>query len=144
MGRYNTINDFWNKVNKETNTGCWEWTGSKCRDGYGLFKMNKQNVLLAHRWSVIFNGRDPSNKVVMHTCDNPGCVNPDHLQLGTQADNVRDMIAKKRYVKPQSKLSMEDIIAIQQSTDSYKTIGKRFNISAPYVCSIKQKEKVNG
>jgi hypothetical protein len=140
MGRYNTTTDFWNKVNKETPTECWEWTGRLNRDGYGGFKMNHQD-LHVHRWSMKFAGHDIAGKVVCHKCDNPKCVNPDHLFLGTQADNVKDMIAKGRYVKPQSKLSDADIVAIQQSTDSYKTIGKRFNISAPYVCSIKQKVK---
>ena len=140
MGRYNTIDDYWNKVNKETSTGCWEWTGRLTKDGYGGFKMNHQDMQV-HRWSMVFKGHNIAELVVCHKCDNPKCVNPDHLFLGTQADNVRDMIAKGRYVKPQSKLSAEDIIAIQQSTDSYKVIGNRFNISAPYVCSIKQKVK---
>lgn len=137
MGRYNTIDDYWNKVNKETSTGCWEWTGSKCRDGYGLFKMNKQNVLLAHRWSVIFDGKDPSNKIVMHTCDNPGCVNPAHLELGSQADNVKDMIAKGRYVKPQSKLSDDDLKDIRNSKLSLKLIGSKYNISTCYASNIR-------
>lgn len=140
MGRYNTIDDYWNKVNKDTSTGCWEWTGRLNQDGYGGFKMN-HNEMHVHRWSMVFKGHEIKGLVVCHKCDNPKCVNPDHLFLGTQADNVKDMIAKGRYVKPQSKLSAEDIVAIQQSTDSYSIIGKRFNISAPYVCSIKRKVK---
>jgi len=130
------MNRYWNKVNK-TNT-CWEWHGGKDHDGYGRFKVEGK-LWQAHRYSIVLDGRDPIGKVVMHTCDNPSCVNPAHLQLGTQADNVKDMIAKGRYIKPQSKLSIADIAAIHASTDSYKTIGKRFNISAPYVCKIKQK-----
>ena len=132
------MNRYWNKVNK-TNT-CWEWQGSKDRDGYGRFKADGK-LWQAHRYSVVLDGKDPKGLTVMHTCDNPGCVNPAHLQLGSQADNIKDMISKGRYVKPKSRLSAEDIIAIQQSTDSYSIIGKRFNISAPYVCSIKQKVK---
>jgi hypothetical protein len=134
------MDKFWNKVNKTDS--CWEWQGSKDRDGYGRYKSNGK-LWQAHRYSVLLDGKDPKGMVVMHSCDNPSCVRPDHLQLGTQADNIKDMIAKGRYVKPQSKLSKEDIKMIQDSTDSYTVIGKRFNISAPYVCSIKQKVKVN-
>jgi hypothetical protein len=141
MGRYNTQEDFWNKVNKETATGCWEWTGSKDRDGYGLFKMNKQNILLAHRWSVVFDNREISNKVVMHKCDNPACVNPAHLSLGTQADNVQDMHAKSRYVKPTSKLSDDDIKDIKTSSLTGVELAKKYNISGCYVSNIRNKGK---
>ena len=134
-----TVERFWKHVNK-TDT-CWTWQLKLNRDGYGSIQIDGKSIL-AHRYSVVLDGRDPAGKVVMHTCDNPACVRPDHLKVATQADNVKDMIVKGRYVKPQSKLSIEDIIAIQNSTDSYKVIGKRFNISAPYVCSIKQKDKV--
>ena len=134
-----TVERFWKHVNK-TDT-CWTGQLKLNRDGSGSIQIDGKSIL-AHRYSVVLDGRDPAGKVVMHTCDNPACVRPDHLKVATQADNVKDMIVKGRYVKPQSKLSIEDIIAIQNSTDSYKVIGKRFNISAPYVCSIKQKDKV--
>lgn len=138
MSRYNTQDDFWNKVNKETSTDCWEWTGSKCRDGYGLFKMNKQNVFLAHRWSVIFSGRDPAGKVVLHNCDNPACVNPDHLELGSQRDNVYDMHAKGRYRHKPSVLTDEQVREIRNASGTMKEIGKRYDISGNYTWHIRK------
>lgn len=85
---------FWNKVNKTEN--CWEWQGGKDRDGYGHIRVEGK-LWQAHRFSTLLDGRDPAGKVVMHQCDNPSCVNPKHLKLGTQADNVYDMVAKKRH-----------------------------------------------
>jgi hypothetical protein len=134
MGRYNTQDDFWNQVDK-TDT-CWNWTGAKNIDGYGCFAMNKL-WMHTHRWSVKFDGRDPADKVVMHLCDNPACVNPDHLTLGTQADNVKDMHNKGRYVKPKSKLSELDIEEIRKPGMSLSQLAKKYNISIPYASNIR-------
>jgi hypothetical protein len=136
MGRFNTINDYWNKVNKETSNSCWEWTGKLSKDGYGGFKM-KHEWMQVHRWSMKLAGHDIAGKVVCHKCDNPKCVREDHLFLGTQADNVKDMIAKGRYVKPQSKLSDADIADIRNSKLSLKKIGTKYNISTCYASNIR-------
>ena len=79
--------------------GCIEWQGSKDRDGYG--QINYEGVTKrAHR--VVYCDyhnivlEDIDNLVVMHTCDNPSCINPNHLTVGTQKDNVRDMLLKGR------------------------------------------------
>jgi hypothetical protein len=85
---------FWNKVEKTDN--CWNWQGGKDRDGYGHIRVEGK-LWQAHRYSTLLDGRDPAGKVVMHQCDNPSCVNPIHLLLGTQADNVYDMVAKRRH-----------------------------------------------
>lgn len=75
--------------------GCWEWTRGT-RNGYGVVSFQGSNVP-AHRASWIAkNGAIPSGLVVCHRCDNPPCVNPDHLFLGTSTDNNRDMLAKGR------------------------------------------------
>lgn len=91
-----------------TEAGCWEWTGVRNRDGYGSFwtgerfpgrdgKRGGPVMVLAHRWShERFVSEIPSGLYVLHTCDTPCCVNPEHLFLGTQADNVRDCAAKGR------------------------------------------------
>lgn len=77
------------KCKKSKGNGCWIWTGSM-RSGYGAFKINGR-TLGAHRVSYeIHNGKiSKSDIVVMHTCDNKKCVNPRHLKLGDQSDNVQ-------------------------------------------------------
>ena len=74
---------------------CWYWIGASNGHGYGVFRAGRR-LLLAHRAAYALANGSPGRRVVRHTCDNPGCVNPAHLRAGTQADNVRDMIAKGR------------------------------------------------
>jgi len=91
-----TLERFLNKVDKTSNpNGCWEWTAFKNRNGYGRFIDNGQ--WMAHRWAAKNLGNmDLQDFCVCHTCDNPGCVNPAHLFLGTHTDNMRDKVAKGR------------------------------------------------
>lgn len=79
---------------------CWPWTAGRDRDGYGKFKIaKKQNR--AHRVAfALATGQQPGELWVLHRCDNPPCVNPAHLFLGTIADNVADMVAKGRNYIP--------------------------------------------
>lgn len=80
----------------EPNSGCWLWLGNVRGRGYGTFKM-KGAAIPAHRASVIlYRGDFDRSLFVCHKCDVPGCVNPDHLFLGTPGDNHRDMVAKSR------------------------------------------------
>jgi hypothetical protein len=75
---------------------CWEWVGGTNGYGYGAFKLNKR-MEHAHRIAYIIQFGDfDQNLHVLHTCDNPPCVNPNHLFLGTQKDNMLDMISKGR------------------------------------------------
>ena len=83
-------------------SGCWEWTGTKTRGGYGLIS-DKRRKKLTHRvYYEFYTGEPiPQGKILMHLCDNPPCVNPEHLAVGTQRDNVNDMYAKgRRYGAP--------------------------------------------
>lgn len=79
---------------------CIEWTGCRNRTGYGILSRctnGKQRSLRAHRWIWEQTyGPIPEDKVVMHVCDNRACINVDHLRLGTQADNIADMVSKGR------------------------------------------------
>lgn len=90
---------FWSYVRKSMGHNCWVWFGSKNKKGYGQIQQGPRGgrPLLAHRlsWELHF-GPIPENIMVLHTCDNFGCVRPDHLFLGTAADNTNDMIQKKR------------------------------------------------
>lgn len=85
---------FWSQV--DTSGACWLWRGSIDEFGYGRFYVVK-NEWSTHRFAWrITRGEIATGLVVMHACDNPPCVNPAHLSLGTQADNLRDMDAKGR------------------------------------------------
>lgn len=87
---------FFRKV--EVTSHCWEWTGSKTDRGYGKIIVEKKQCK-AHRVSwVIYNGEIPNDLHVCHHCDNPGCVNPVHLFLGTNNDNIQDKVKKGRHI----------------------------------------------
>jgi HNH endonuclease len=88
---------FWTKVRKTKS--CWIWTGSKTTAGYGVFDLESygKNRIYAHRWSYKqYIGELKTGHFVCHKCDNPPCINPSHLFLGTPRDNVTDCINKGR------------------------------------------------
>lgn len=112
------------KVFPEPNSGCWLWTGAgaKSKNGiYGKARIAGKSIS-AHRISwMIYRGSIPDGINVCHRCDNPSCVNPDHLFLGTQSDNMSDMHAKGRHkaVRPigvrnkASKLTEEQVRSVK-------------------------------
>jgi hypothetical protein len=90
---------FWAKVDKNAPGGCWLWTACRNQLGYGEFSV-KNRSMWAHRvaWELV-NGPIPNGLEICHNCptgDNPSCVNPEHMFLGTHADNLRDAIKKQR------------------------------------------------
>lgn len=89
----------WSKT-KPGKEGCVEWTGAKSKFGHGRIKINGK-LASPHRlvWEW-FNGDIPEGQYILHKCDNPGCLNPDHLFIGTQRDNVMDAINKGRHHTP--------------------------------------------
>lgn len=113
---------FWNKV-KKTPT-CWLWIGGRFPKGYGMFTV-KGIPRKAHRISwQIHNGSIPEGLLVLHHCDNPPCVNPKHLWVGTHQDNVDDSVSKGRRCKGENqweaKLSSSDILKIRKWYKSKK------------------------
>ena len=136
---------FWEKVIKHDG-GCWEWTAYRDRNGYGTIGSDqpRKSDLYAHRVSwEIHNGPVPGGMLVCHHCDNPQCTNPKHLFLGTQQDNINDMMKKGRYGKRSyhkgedhhnSVLSRESAAKIKNHKDefpgwNYTEIGEHFGVS---------------
>jgi hypothetical protein len=107
---------FWSKVEKTEK--CWNWLSSKQSKGYGQFR-HGNSMRLAHRvtWELTY-GRIPLRLCVLHHCDNPLCVNPSHLFLGTQSDNMHDKFVKDRQNKGETdgfhKLTEKDVGRIRE------------------------------
>lgn len=127
---------FWEKVRVEKPDQCWEWVASRCTFGYGHMKVDGR-YRDAHVVSwFIHTGKWPTQQV-LHSCDNPKCVNFGHLFEGTQLDNVRDCIGKGRDTRergvrhPKAKLCDADIPTIRQLHKdgvSLRVIGKQFGV----------------
>lgn len=135
----NDIKRFISKIIQQPN-GCWHYIGAKDADGYGMFWYNGKTIG-AHRFSAEFLGKlNVSNACVCHSCDNPICVNPRHLFIGTSQQNTADRHKKGRSVKGSSvgtSVYNEQIIkSIKQAYNStphyrgiYKDLSDRFNVS---------------
>lgn len=164
--RSGTVNErIKSRYEVDKDTGCWNWTGSLFNGGYGrisgwLVKPNgveKVREMLAHRASwIIHNGDIPKGEgvhgtVVLHKCDNRACINPDHLMLGTQSDNVKDMIAKGRKVVGEYQrrkgiehfnsafTNQEDIDLILNTQGSTKELAEKFGVSVSCIKRIRQR-----
>lgn len=142
-----TVERFWANVDRSGD--CWNWTAWRDRNGYGSFRINApRKCVKAHRFSyAIANGGIPSGEhLVCHKCDNPSCVNPSHLFLGSPLTNARDMIQKKRNKphvgvnNPRAKFDVWDIICIRADRRSYETIAKDYNITAGRVSEIRSRK----
>lgn len=148
---------FWAKVKKTES--CWLWTGAKLAKGYGSFGVGpdpkhppasrRWKLAQAHRFSwELHNGLVPDGQHVLHRCDTPACVNPAHLFLGTNADNVRDRQVKKRHARGErnatAKLTEDDVCEIRRRAledgDGPRKLGRDFGVKHPTIIKILRHE----
>jgi hypothetical protein len=132
---------FWKYV-KKTPT-CWLWTGAKHYPGYGVILRKKGKYIDAHRFSYeLHNGEIPAGKWVLHRCDNPACVNPEHLFIGNNSDNIKDAyekgICKRGEQNKRSKLTNEQVLWIRSNyiPGNGKKMAKELGISQTAVSLI--------
>lgn len=136
---------FYLKVRVNTESGCWLWTGTGTgRFGYGGVYFNGRTEP-THRVSwVLHRGEIPSGLSVLHKCDVPRCVNPDHLFLGTRAENNHDRDSKGRQVSMKgenngnSALTESDVIAIRGSHQQQRSLAKQYGVSQSTIGQIKR------
>jgi hypothetical protein len=134
-------------------TRCWNWTGTlNRRGGYGQCNFLRDGKrLLAHRWSwLLARGPIPDGLHVLHRCDNPRCVNPEHLFLGTHQDNMRDAILKGRRKHPspprvrgekhgRAKLNAEQVKAIRLDDRTSGAVAKDYGMSPSTIHEIRER-----
>lgn len=145
---------FWKYVNKTDS--CWLWTGATLDFGYGVINLGGKNgkAERAHRLSwIMHNGPINDGLLVCHKCDVPACVNPDHLFLGTNADNMADCRLKRRYdrvLRPKgakhgmSRLLEREVLAIraeyEQSNPSYRVLAEKYGVSLQQIFRIVKRQ----
>ncbi len=140
-----------NKYCTVPESGCWIWVGATNWQGYGVIRNNTRKSF-AHRVSwVLHNGAIPEDLCVLHKCDIPFCVNPDHLFLGTYADNNRDRTEKGRgairygNASGCAKLTERDVIEIRrlyaQGGVSQQTLGDRFGVAPRHIGMIVHRQR---
>lgn len=141
------VDRFWSKVDKKSDDECWIWTGAKTPKGYGLIGIGKDSdgITYAHRLSFsMHHGEITIGMMVCHECDNPSCVNPKHLFIGTAKENTGDMMNKGRHRAGivlgenhgKSKLTADDVKAIRSLGISQLRIAKLYGVSQSCIASI--------
>jgi hypothetical protein len=141
------------KVEVDSATGCWNWTASKRSDGYGQLNRGGrgEGIVSAHRASYEFYcGEIPQGDgyhgiCVLHRCDNKACVNPEHLFLGTQTENMDDKVSKGRQLRGETnngtKLSETDVTAIRAAVSTKGVIlANRFGVCGQLISDIRSRK----
>jgi len=144
-----TVARFWSKVSVGRPTECWTWAAANSDAGYGRFKIagkleSPHRLAYTMYYGENLQGEGYHGNVVMHTCDNPRCVNPAHLQVGTQSDNMQDCVAKGRIgegAHKGRKLTPEQAAAIAADPRPIREVGRIYGISRTHVCRLRQLAK---
>jgi hypothetical protein len=137
---------FFAKVSPEPNTGCWLWTGATERNGYGMIWVDGR-LRPAHRVSLTIAGRTPGALCALHSCDTPSCVNPAHLRLGTQAENMGDMAKRQRQArgdrlsKKLTSTGIREIRARHAAGESQGQLARAFRVTQSMVSRIVRRER---
>ena len=142
------IANFWAKVDTVSHPdGCWVWRGAKTTSGYGAFQLGVGNKARAHRIAYVLTyGAFDDDLIVCHKCDNRECVNPDHLFVGTNADNAADMSRKGRAAKLHgsqngcSKLTEGVVLSIYQDPRTNREIAAEHGIQPSLVSMIRHRK----
>ena len=136
------------KIDFDATPGCWEWSGAKVSQGYGLIKRKDGAQLRAHRVAYqLAYGEILSGMLVCHRCDNPPCIRPSHLFLGSHDENMADMVIKGRSARMlgdsngRAKLTTEAVVSIRASIGSYSRIARQYGVSPSAVGAIKRRER---
>lgn len=133
----------------EPNSGCWLWLDGVGATGYGYLR-HRGKMWRAHRVSwILHRGEIPKDMGVLHKCDTPSCVNPDHLYLGTQKENSADRERKGRgvYVRGENvgnaKLTEAQVLAIRSDTRSERALIEHYGVSSAHISRIKRRKTWN-
>lgn len=144
------VERFNSKWKVDSVSGCWVWTASIAGKGYGQIKLPKQRKqIYAHRLSyLIHKGELQDGQFVCHTCDNPRCVNPEHLFVGTAKDNQQDMKAKGRHLYGSKNVRavlndeiVKEILIDLSGDASQSAIAKHYGVSQITISRIKRGER---
>lgn len=140
------VDRFWSRVRKGDNDDCWEWAGSAfTRGGYGVAQLtvDGRKLRFSHRVAYYLSTGNVPSLMILHSCDNPKCCNPQHLREGTSQDNKNDAVLRDRHARGErvntSKITERDVLALREMYDKGKTkteLAQIFNITLSTVSRI--------
>jgi hypothetical protein len=129
---------FWPRVDRDGPGGCWSWTGAKGRKGYGHVSVRRLPVKgLAHRLSyLIHKGEFDPDLEIMHDCDNPSCVNPDHLRAGTHDENMKDAALRGRLRRTYTVGQVLGVVEMRSRGEASKDVAEKTGVKPSSQCDI--------
>lgn len=137
---------FWAKVDRRGPDDCWPWTTATNEHGYGVMRPEGKRsgpTIKAHRVSLMLAGVEVDGQLIRHSCDNPPCVNPAHLSVGTHADNSADMVSRDRQARGSrsgvSKLTEQQVTEIRTRAavgELHQVLAADFGVSRPTISRV--------